>query len=51
MDTNVTAAESYQYFIEFGMIQNLKSIEQEMVIALINRIEYLDSIVANYETT
>lgn len=51
MDTDVTAAEAYQYFIEFGMLNNLKSIDQEMVIALINRIEYLDGIVANYETT
>lgn len=50
MDTNVTAAEAYQYFIEFGMLHNLKPIEQEMVQSLINRIAYLDDIVANYET-
>ena len=43
MDTNVTLEQAYHYFIDMGMIHNLKDVEQEMVIALINRIIFLDA--------
>ena len=48
MDTNVkdvSMEQAYQYFIDMGMIQNFKDHEQQMIIALINRVIYLDALV------
>jgi len=45
MDKNVELEDAYRYFIDMGMIQNFKSHEQNMIIALINRIIYLDALV------
>ena len=45
MADNVTLESAYQYFIDMGMIQNFKQHEQDMIIALINRIIYLDALV------
>ena len=48
MDTNVkdvSMEQAYQYFIDMGMIHNFKDHEQEMIIALINRVIYLDALV------
>lgn len=51
MDTNVTAADAYSYFIDLGMIENLKDVEQQLIIALINRIIYLDAQLEVYNDT
>jgi len=45
MDKNVELENAYRYFIDMGMIQNFKEHEQDMIIALINRIIYLDALV------
>ena len=45
MDKNVELENAYRYFIDMGILHNFKEHEQDMIIALINRIIYLDALV------